>query len=439
VQFPDGGRPVPPPPRRGGRPDAPIGRWIAGTVVVGTVLTVLAAVASGRRFADATALVVLAVVGAAAVALAGSVVGRRMRTRSLAVQVAVIVLIELAATLIGVVAATRAMVLSTEDLWLMGVVVMAAGTASVVAALVLADRLGRASADLATLATDLALAGDGAVSPPEGLPAELADVAEQLTGTWARLHAVHEREQVVDASRRELVAWVSHDLRLPLLGIRSLVEALEDGMVTDPATVARYHQSIGRDAERLSQLVDDLHDLNRVHAGSLQPAPERVEVTGLVADGLAAVSMAAEARGVVVVGDLDDDDHHIVGSAPDLALVVANLLDTAIRHTIRGGEVTVVAEADPGAGGGPDAVVVTVCNSAGLLPVADDDRVFDLAFGQGDGPTTGADAGPVDPGPGAVGPGLAVARKLVEAHGGDLAVSNDADGCRFRLRLPIAP
>lgn len=429
MQFPDGGRSEPARPRPPGGPDAPIGRWIAGSVLLGTGFTMLAAVASGRRFADAVAIVVLAVVGAAAVAVVGSMIGRRMRTRSLAVQVAVIVLIELAATLIGVVAATRAMVLSTEDLWLMGVVVLAAGTASVVAALVLAERLGRASAALATLATDLALAGDRDVPAPGGLPAELADVADQLTGTWARLREAHAREQVVDASRRELVAWVSHDLRLPLLGIRSLIEALEDGVVTDPATVARYHQSIGRDAERLSQLVDDLHDLNRVHSGSLPPTPERIEVTALVADGIAAVALAAEARGVALVGDFDEAAHHVAGSAPDLALVVANLLDTAIRHTVRGGEVTVVAGSDG------DAVAVTVCNSVGSLPVADDDHVFDLAFGHGGGPGPG----PLDLGLAPVGPGLAVARKLVEAHGGELVVANDADGFRFRLRLPLAP
>lgn len=427
MQAPDGGRPDAARPRPPGVRGASIGRWGAGAVLLGTVLTVLAAWASGSRFDRAAAIVGLAVAGAALVAAAGSLVGRRVRTRSLAVQVAVIVVIELAATLVGVVAATWAVDLSGQELWTMAVVVLAAGTASAVAALVLADRLGRASGELADLAAELAVAGDRPVATPPGLPAELAEVADQLIDTWARLRAANAREQVVDASRRELVAWVSHDLRLPLLGIRSLVEALEEGAVTDPATIARYHQSIGRDAERLSQLVDDLHDLNRVQAGTLRPAPERIEVTGLVADGIAAVSLAAEVRGVTVRGDLDDADHHVVGSAPDLALVVANLLDTAIRHTHGGGEVTVRAAADD------HDVVVTVGNSAGPLPESDGGQAFDLAFGPGTGPRAEA----VEVGVVPVGPGLTVARKLVEAHQGELVVANDDGGCRFHLRLPL--
>ncbi|CAN5245768.1 HAMP domain-containing sensor histidine kinase [soil metagenome] len=431
MAYPDGG---PYQAMRTRRPHAlspPIGRWIAGSFAVGAVLTILAATASGSRFDQATTMVVLAVLGAALVALVGSLIGRRMRTRSLAVQVAVIVLLELGATLIGVFVATRAMAIPNRDLWAMAVVVLAAGTALVVAALVLADRLGRASAALADLAADLAGADDQEVTAPRGLPAELAEVADQLTETWAQLRDARAREQVVDGSRRELVAWVSHDLRLPLLGLSSLIEALEDGMVTDPATITRYHQSIGRDAERLSQLVDDLHDLNRVQVGSLQAPPERIEITGLVSDGVAAVSLAAEARGVAVRGELDQTDHHVVGSAPDLSLVVANLLDVAIRHTHRGGEVTVAAAADDGE------VAVTVQSNAGQLPVADDDPGFDLAFGTSGEPAAGP--GPVGLEVAPVGPGLTVARKLVDAHCGELVVTNDLDGCRLRLRLPLGP
>lgn len=415
--------------RRRNALDPPTVGWIVGAIGIGAVLSVLAATGSGARSGEVAPIALLAVIGAALVAVLGALVARRMRSRSLAVQVALIVLIELGATLIGVAAATRAMGISGQDLWTMAVVVLAAGTVAVVAALVLADRLGRAGADLAKLAVELTT-DDREVVPPANLPAELAEVADRLTDTWAQLQVARAREQVVDGSRRELVAWVSHDLRLPLLGIRSLIEALEAGMVADPTTIARYHESIGRDAERLSQLVDDLHDLTRVQVGSLQAPPERIDITGLVADGIAAVSLAAEARGVAVRSDLAGIDQHVIGSATDLALVIANLLDIAIRHTHRGGEVTVIAAADD------VDVTVTVRSSAGRLPLSDEDPGFDLAFGTG-GETGGAPPVGVDVAP--VVPGLAVARKLVEAHRGELAVANDPDGCRLRLRLPLDP
>lgn len=431
MQFPDGGPQQAMRTRRRTALDPPTVGWIVGSIGIGAVLSVLAATGSGARSGEVAPIALLAVLGAALVAVLGALVARRMRSRSLAVQVAVIVLIELGATLVGVVAATRAMGISGRDLWTMAVVVLAAGTVALVAALVLADRLGRASVDLANLAVELTETDDREVVPPANLPAELAEVADRLTDTWAQLQVARARDQVVDGSRRELVAWVSHDLSLPLLGIRSLIEALEAGMVTDPTTIARYHQSIGRDAERLSQLVDDLHDLTRVQVGSLQVPPERIEITGLVADGIAAISLAAEARGVAVRRDCDGIDQHVIGSATDLALVIANLLDIAIRHTHRGGEVTVIAAADD------IDVTVTVRSSAGQLPLSDEDPGFDLAFGTGGETTGGAPPVGVDVAP--VVPGLAVARKLVEAHRGELAVANDPDGCRLRLRLPLDP
>ena len=73
----------------------------------------------------------------------------------------------------------------------------------------------------------------------------------------------------IEASRRELVAWVSHDLRTPLAGMRAMAEALEDGVVTDPATVADYHRRIRVETDRMAQLVDDLFELSRINAGAL--------------------------------------------------------------------------------------------------------------------------------------------------------------------------
>jgi signal transduction histidine kinase len=201
-----------------------------------------------------------------------------------------------------------------------------------------------------------------------------------------------------------------------------MVEALEDRVVTDPATVDRYHATIRQEADRLARLVDDLFELSRIQAGALDLDLEQVALADLVSDAIAATGVAAEARGVTLEGEVHDPVPEVAASVPDLARVIRNLLDNAIRHTPSGGRVLVEAGTD-----GAHAVL-SVRDACGGIPADEIDRVFDLAF-RGDAART----------PGRVGGGfgLAIARGLVEAHHGDIAVANVADGCRFTVRLPL--
>jgi signal transduction histidine kinase len=398
------------------------GRWRAYVIaaVIGIGATAVAAVLSGASLGDGLTLVALAVGGAAAVTGLGAFLGLRLRTRPLALQVALIALTALAATLAGSLLAAQAMFVSAHDLQTLLVVIAAGGTASVLAALVLADRLGRASAAVAALPERLAADPDARVDGP--LPAELAAIADALTETWGRLTEARDRERAMEASRRELVAWVSHDLRTPLAGIRAMVEALEDGVVDEPATVDRYLRTIRQEADRLAQLVDDLFELSRIHAGAAAQDRERVELGDLVSDAIAASDVAASARGVALEGELVDPAPLVSGSAPDLSRVLRNLLDNAIRHTPRGGAVRIEAATVDGH------AVVSVRDSCGGIPAVELDRVFDLAF-RGDAART--------PGEASGGFGLAIARGLVEAHHGEIDVANDEGGCRFTIRLPL--
>ena len=369
---------------------------------------------------DALVLIGLSVAGAAVVAVLGYAIGTAVRAKPLAVQVTVVAATAIVATLAGAALAADAMFVSTHDLRALLVVLAAGGTAAVTAALLLAGRLGRASRALRDLSDHLA-AGD---DPPRraDLPLEMADVADQLTANWTRLAEARDRERAMEASRRELVAWVSHDLRTPISGIRAMSEALEDGVVTDPITVDRYHATIRQEAERLTRLVDDLFELSRIQAGALDLDLQQVGLADLVSDAIAATGVAANARGIVLEGALHEPAPEVAASVPDLARVIRNLLDNAIRHTPPGGQVRVEASTV-----GRHAVL-SVSDSCGGIPIDEIDRVFELAF-RGDAART--------PGQGGGGFGLAIARGLVEAHQGDIAVANEQGGCRFTVRLPL--
>jgi len=399
----------------------PVARRVVAVAMAGALVTVAAAAFAGAPAADAVHLVALAIGGAGVVAGAGALVGRRLAAAPLVVQVTLIALTALAATLAGALLAANAMFVSTHDLRALLVVTAAAGAAAVVAAVLLAERLGRATAAVQHLSAHLA--ADSDATPGVALPVELADVADQITETWSRLRDARDRERAMEASRRELVAWVSHDLRTPLSGIRAMVEALEDGVVEDPETATRYLRTIRVEADRLARLVDDLFELSRIHAGALDLDLEQVALAELVSDAIAATDVAAHARGVVLEGTMRDSPE-VAASIPDLVRVIRNLLDNAIRHTPRGGAVRVEASSTD------DHAVLSVVDGCGGIPDDEIDRVFDLAF-RGDQART--------PGDGGGGFGLAIARGLVEAHRGEIAVRNEQGGCRFTVRLPLDP
>lgn len=232
-------------------------------------------------------------------------------------------------------------------------------------------------------------------------------------------------ERAAEQSRRQLVAWVSHDLRTPLAGIRAMAEALEDEVVTAPADVAGYGSRITAEAQRLAGMVDDLFELSKIQSGALALTMGRVSVEGLVADALESTAPAARRRQVRLDAAAAGGWPTVEGSTPELTRVLRNLLVNAVRHTPTDGVVSVEAAT---AGG---EVVLAVQDACGGIPEQDLPQVFDVAF------RGSAARSPSPDGTGA-GLGLAIAKGLVEAHGGHLAVANAGPGCRFEIHLPVA-
>jgi signal transduction histidine kinase len=404
-------------------------RGVAGAVVVGLSLAVLTSVMLGKSVAD-TALL-LAIAGGASVlaGILGAVILHMLRRRSLAAQTTVVALTSTFAVVAAALGAGLAMFLSQTDLDTLGVVVLVAGSVGLWTALMLAHRITAASRLIGEAASRLGDWPADDVSGPRHTPdairpsiREFADLASQLEDTAARLEAAHRRERALDASRRELVAWVSHDLRTPLAGIRAMTEALEDRVVDDPETVAAYHRSLRIEAERVSGLVDDLFELSRISAGALQLTMETASLSDLVSDALAGADAIAAAKGVHLEGKLVSPLPQLSLSTPAFSRVLRNLLVNAIRETPADGVVAVEAGADE------KWAWVAVADSCGGIPAEHLPRVFEAAY-RGDPRTPVDDA--------RAGLGLAIAKGLVEAHNGDISVSNAGKGCRFLVRLPL--
>src|SRR5262245_24554182 len=210
---------------------------------------------------------------AGGVTVLGFVVGalalRVLRGRSITAQIVALTCSTVVAITAGAYAAARAMFISTHDLTALVVVLVAAGVVAIVIGLVLGSRIGTASRALVTAARNIGVDGTPNATLERHAPVELVDLATELAATRSRLDEARARQQTLESSRRELVAWVSHDLRTPLAGMRAIVEALEDGVVTDTATVARYLGTLREEVDHLAALVDDLFELSRTQAGAL--------------------------------------------------------------------------------------------------------------------------------------------------------------------------
>jgi signal transduction histidine kinase len=349
-----------------------------------------------------------------------------LRRSGFGVQAAVAALAPVLAVAIGVAWAASDMFIMSHDLWVLWVVLIAAGTVAVLTALLLGRRVASASRTVGAMARRLGDTGPGVPleGRPHAAPGELSALAAELEQTSARLHEAREQAAALERSRRQLVAWVSHDLRTPLAGLRAMVEAIEDGVVDDPETVARYHRTMGQEADRLAGLVDDLFELSRIQSGALSLDLERVRLDELVADAIAGASIAASTKAIDLRGEVAQPAPVVELATPEMTRVVRNLLDNAIRHTPPGGTVVVNAGID----GTGKSAEVWVQDACGGIPADDLDHVFDLAY-RGDVART--------PGDGRAGLGLAVARGLVDAHHGQISVNNHGAGCRFTVRLPL--
>lgn len=236
----------------------------------------------------------------------------------------------------------------------------------------------------------------------------------------ADLAAGRDAEREIEASRRAMVAWVSHDLRTPLAGLRAMAEALEDGVAPEPE---RYLARMLEEIDRMGGMVDDLLALARLQSGSLTLTLEDVSLADVVSDSLAAARPLAVAGRVRLSGSADGPVSAQV-DARWLSRAVANLVVNAIRHTPPDGSVVVRAGPDPGG------VVISVSDSCGGIEPVDLPRVFEPGWRHTQARSPG-------PGEGA-GLGLAVVRGVAEAHGGAVAVRNEGAGCRFDVVLPAS-
>ncbi len=293
-----------------------------------------------------------------------------------------------------------------EDVKILAVTAASALTA-VVAALVLARSISGSIERVRYASVEMAR-GDLEARAPEGGPAEVAELAASFNEMGTNLRRLFD-------TRRELVAWASHDLRTPLANMQAMLEALEDGL-GDPE---EYVPVLREQVRALSLLVDDLFELARIDAGALTLELRQLPVAPVVSSTLRSIEAEARSRHVKLGADVGEDV--TARFAPDkLERVLMNLLTNALRHTPSDGAVAVLVEPRRGE------VRVAVEDTGEGLDSEARERMFER-FWRGDQSRSSRGAGL----------GLAIARGLVEAHGGRIwAEDREGGGARVCFTLP---
>ena len=254
---------------------------------------------------------------------------------------------------------------------------------------------------------------------------EIAQLADTFNGMAQNLQEVEEQKRQLEQTRRDLTAWVSHDLRTPLASIRVMIEAMLDGVVDDEETVQRYLDNSRAEVEHLSHLIDDLFELAQLDVGHLKLNLQRASIRDLISDTLGSMTAQAEQQGISLIGKVSDDVD-MIRMAPDkIQRVLTNLVDNAIKYADSGVSVTLRAWRSG------DDVRIDIHNSGSFIPQDVLPRLFE-SFYRGEGSRMRGDDG----GRG-TGLGLAIARGFIEAHDGRIwATSVESEGTTFSFTLP---
>jgi signal transduction histidine kinase len=286
----------------------------------------------------------------------------------------------------------------------------------------LAGGLVRPVGRLRDAATRLAAGNLEERVPPRG--------AKEMAQLASAFNDMAERIETAIKAQRAFVANASHELRTPLTNIKLRAEALEDGALEDPAVAQKFVREIGGEADRLSQMADDLLTLSR-QDDAPRPVREPVDLSVLIPAVAGEMGLRAEKEGVALVQEIAPGLPVLSADPAGLRTLLVNLLDNALQYTKAGGSITIRARA----AGPPPGVVIEVADTGSGIAVEDLPHIFgrfyraDKARRRGNA-VTGSGAGL----------GLAIVKVIVEAHGGAIsAQSTLGRGTTITVSLPASP
>jgi signal transduction histidine kinase len=395
------------------------GLVLAGIAAVSVLGGLVASAALGMSASETGHVAALLVPAGLATVVAAVVAARALAGASLQTRLVAVALVAIVVALANLAVLAMDMVVSGDDAKRLAILLVYALGAGVAVAVALSRTIGPSFRRLKDTAIALGEGDLDARVGDLGSGPELETLAGTLDEMAGRLQAAEAHRIKIEAMRRDLITAVSHDLRTPLASLRAMVEAIDDGVVDDPASLIRYAAEMRGSVEQLSRMVDDLFELTQLDAGAIERETKVARLDEIVRSAMASVEPQMNAKRLSVETDLGPAAG--VTCSPRMTRVLQNLLMNAVRHTPTDGAVRLSARRNG------QLLEVSVEDSGEGIAPQDLDRVFE-PFYRGD---------PARSGPGA-GLGLALAKRIVEALGGRISAENAlTHGARFAVVLPL--
>ncbi len=252
---------------------------------------------------------------------------------------------------------------------------------------------------------------------------EISSLASSFNHMAEQLQNAEKHQKELDKLRRDLIAWLTHDLQTPLTSIRVQIEAIVDGVVNEPEDINRYLQSTQKQVRSLSILIDDLFQIAQIDAGGIVIQPVTSSLRDLISDTLESFSVIADEKGISLTGEITEDIDPVVLDPNKINRVLNNLVRNAIQYTKKDGRVEIKAWRES------NKIYIQIQDSGEGIAKDDLPYVFDM-FYRGEKSRNKEMGG--------TGLGLAIAKGIVQAHNGTIEVnSKKGEGSIFVIKLPV--
>ncbi|MGA9287242.1 MAG: HAMP domain-containing sensor histidine kinase [Anaerobacillus sp.] len=314
------------------------------------------------------------------------------------------------------------MVLSPELILTLTLITIGAGSLSMIAHFVFTSQILK-SVNQMTVDTSRIAEGKFDVKVTEQGPKEIQELAQHFNLMSEKLSLMFSEVKRSERYKTELIANVSHDLRTPVSAIRSFAEALQDGVVTDEKTQHQYLETIERETERLSHLIEELLNLSQLESGTSLYEPQLVHPDVVLVETLQQFERKLHERQIELAVHIDDELDAIPMMPEHIKRVLTNLIQNAIAFSYDHSTIHITLKKVE------MTAIFFIRDEGDGIPLEEQERIFDRFYRVEKSRNTKY---------GGSGLGLAISRQLIELHGGKIGVdSNVGEGSEFWFMLPL--
>ncbi len=315
------------------------------------------------------------------------------------------------------------MFIANEAIFILMTVTAVAGVISLLAHTILTRPIEKALHKITTKTKEIAK-GDFTGKVPETGPYEFQQLAANINSMNEQLEESFTKLKQSEASRRDLVANISHDLRTPLASIQSFVEALQDGVVREPETYERYLETIKLETNRVSYLINDLFQLSELDSGLERFEPYPYHVDRLIIETLQHLAIQFEEHHIEVEVELSERLPAVSVMPEKIKRVFVNILQNALRFSPENSKIVIQTKCI-----NDSFITVSIMDEGSGIAQEDQAHIFDRFYRVEKSR---------NPSYGGAGLGLSIAKSIVHLHGGEIGVESDVGkGSTFWFTLPI--